>query len=234
MTVALLTAAGSGTRMNSEIPKQFLPVNNKPIILYTMEAFETHPGVDAILVVGLSGWHEILWAYARQYGIKKLKWIVDGGKSNQESIHLGLMELKKHLASDDIVMIHDGNRPMVSQAIISDSLTRQRIDGDAVAVIPCVEAVFRSTDGATSSEHVPREQLYRTQTPHTYTLGKLLWAHEQAEIRGIANTSATCALMVALGETVHFSIGNEKNTKITTQDDLDVFTALLKAECSGY
>lgn len=233
MTVALLTAAGSGTRMNSEIPKQFLPVNNKPIIIYTMEAFETHPGVDAILVVGLTGWHEILWAYARQHNIKKLKWIVDGGKSNQESICLGLMELKKHLSGDDIVMIHDGNRPMVSQAIISDSLTRQRIDGDAVAVIPCVEAVFRSTDGCTSSEFVPREQLYRTQTPHTYTMSKLLWAHEQAALRGIANTSATCSLMYALGETVHFSVGSEKNYKITTSDDLDVFTALLRFEKFG-
>lgn len=233
MTVALLTAAGSGTRMNSEIPKQFLPVYNKPIIIYTMEAFETHPGVDGILVVGLTGWHEILWAYARQHNIKKLKWIVDGGKSNQESIYLGLLELKKHLNGDDIVMIHDGNRPMVSQAIISDSLTRQRIDGDAVAVIPCVEAVFRSIDGCTSSEFVPREQLYRTQTPHTYAMSKLLWAHEQAALLGITNTSATCSLMYALGKTVHFSIGSEKNYKITTSDDLDVFTALLRAEKFG-
>ena len=232
MTVALLTAAGSGTRMKSEIPKQFLPVNNKPIIIYTMEAFETHPGVDAILVVGLAGWHEILWAYARQHNITKLKWIVDGGTSNQDSIRRGLMELRKHLSDDDIVMIHDGNRPLVSQAIISDSLTRQKIDGDAVAVIPCVEVVFRSSDGCTASDHVPREQLYRTQTPHTYTMGKLMWAHAEAEKRGIGNTAATCALMFALGETVHFSVGSEKNYKITTSDDMDVFTALLKSERS--
>ncbi len=228
MTVALLTAAGTGSRMHCEIPKQFLPVKNRPVILYTMEAFQAHPGIDAIHVVGLAGWHDILWAYAREYDITKLRWVVDGGASGQESIRNGLMELKKHLSDEDIVIIHDGNRPMVSQAIISDSLTRQRLDGDAVAVIPCVEAVFRSTDGETSCDSIPREQLYRTQTPHCYALGKLLWAHEQAEGRGIRNTAATCSLMHALGQTIHFSAGSEKNIKITTSDDLDIFTALLE------
>jgi 2-C-methyl-D-erythritol 4-phosphate cytidylyltransferase len=229
MTVALLTAAGTGSRMRCEIPKQFLPVKNKPILLYTMEAFQMHPGIDAILVVGLVGWHDILWAYAREYGITKLKWIVDGGATGQESIKNGLMELKKHISQEDIVLIHDGNRPMVSQAIISDSLTRQQIDGDAVAVIPCVEVVFRSTDGVTSDDCVPREQLYRTQTPHCYKFEKLLWAHEQADRLGIANTGASCSLMQALGETIHFSIGSEKNLKITTGEDLEIFSALLES-----
>lgn len=228
MNVALLTAAGTGTRMQNEVPKQFMHVNNKPIIIYTIEAFERHPGIDAILVVGLPGWNEILWAYARQYNITKLRWAVDGGASGQESIKNGLIELKKHLSDDDVVLVHDGNRPLVSQQIISDCLTCQRVHGDAVAVIPCVEAVFRSGDGLTSTDSIPREQLYRTQTPHGYTLGKLLWAHEQAEQQGIKSTAASCALMHALGETVHFCAGSEKNLKITTQDDLAIFTALLR------
>ena len=103
--------------------------------------------------------------------------------------------------------------------------------GSAVAAIPCVEAVFYSRDdGASSTTSIPRENLFRTQTPHTYSLDKLLWAHEQAAEQGIENTAASCTLMQALGETVYFSKGAEKNMKITTTEDLDLFEVLLHTE----
>lgn len=228
MVVALLTAAGSGTRMGQDIPKQFMHVDNKPIIVHTMESFENHPNVDAILVVTLPGWGEVLNAYAKQFNITKLKWIVPGGSSGQESIYNGLKELKKHIAGEDIVIIHDGNRCMVSTEIISDSLATYYTYGSAVAAIPCVEAVFRSDDnGASSTISIPREQLYRTQTPHTYKFDKLLWAHEEAKTKNIQNTAASCTLMQQLGETVYFSTGSEKNLKITTVEDIMIFEALL-------
>lgn len=228
MVVALLTAAGTGTRMGQDIPKQFMHVENKPVIIHTMEAFQNHPGIDAIIVVTLSSWIDVLKAYAAQFNITKLKWVVPGGASGQESIHNGLAALKNELNDDDIVMIHDGNRCMVSSEIISNSLAVFKEHGSAVAAIPCVEAVFRSGDnGASSTVSIPREQLFRTQTPHTYTLGKLLWAHEEAAKRNIANTAASCVLMQELGEVVYFSKGSEENLKLTTVDDLMIFKALL-------
>lgn len=227
MNIALLTAAGKSTRMNTDIPKQFLFVKGKPVIVHTMEAFEKHPEINAILVVTLNKWKETILAYAKEFNISKLRWIVDGGESNQESIRNGLYELKKHCDSKDLVVIHDGNRPMISQEIITDSLATCREYGNAVAAIPCAEAIFQSTNRINSSRSIPRDELFRTQTPHTYALEKLLWAHRQAEEKQITNTTATCVLMNQLGEIINFSKGSDKNLKITVQDDLDIFEALL-------
>ena len=228
MNVALLTAAGTGTRMGQDIPKQFMHVENKPLIVHTMEAFQNHPGIDAIMVVTLPAWIAVLQAYANQFNITKLKWIVPGGATGQESIYNGLKKLSEDLSIDDVVMIHDGNRCLVSGEIISNSLATFHAHGSAVAAIPCVEAVFRSNDdGISSTVSIPREQLFRTQTPHTYTLGKLLWAHKEAQKQGIVNTAASCTLMQKLGETVYFSKGSEENLKITTIDDMMIFEALL-------
>ncbi len=146
MNVALLTAAGSGTRMHQDIPKQFIHVDNKPVIIHTMEAFQNHPSIDAIIVVTIESWSAVLWAYAKQFNITKLKWVVPGGATGQESILNGLLELKNHLTDQDVVMVHDGNRPMISSEIISDSLATFSKYGSAVAVIPCTEVVFESED----------------------------------------------------------------------------------------
>ena len=202
MIVALLTAAGSGTRMGQDIPKQFMHVENKPIIIHTMEAFQKHPSIDAIIVVTIQSWIDVVKAYAKQFNIDKLRWVVPGGETGQESILNGLKALEEELKPDDIVMVHDGNRCLVSSEIISNN-------------------------GCSSTISIPREQLFRTQTPHTYTLGKLLWAHEEAKKRGIKETAASCTLMQQLGETVYFSKGSEENIKITTVDDLMIFKALL-------
>ena len=231
MVIALLTAAGTGSRMGQDIPKQFMHVENKPLIIHTMEAFEKHPAIDGIMVVTLPSWIDVLKAYAKQFNIEKLKWVVKGGETGQESIYNGVKVLSEELSEDDIVMVHDGNRCLVSSEIISDSLATYKRCGSAVAAIPCVEAVFRSDDmGKSSFESIPREQLFRTQTPHTYALSKLMWAHEEAIKRGINNTAASCTLMQALGERVYFSKGSEENLKITTVDDLMIYKALLQTK----
>lgn len=157
-----------------------------------------------------------------------------GGVTGQESIHNGLCILKENCTGNDIVMIHDGNRCFVSQEIISDSLATFNIYGSAVAAIPCVEAVFRSEDGISSESFIPREKLLRTQTPHTYTLEKLLWAHKEAEKRKISTSVATCTLMQELGEKIYFSRGSEENLKITTVDDMMIFKALLHTKKDGW
>jgi len=227
MNIALLTAAGNGSRMHQDIPKQFLSVDNKPIIVYTMEAFQSHPSIDAIIVVTIDSWKDVLWAYAKQFNITKLKWVVPGGKSGQESINNGLQELKKYVEPNDVVMIHDGNRPLVSEDIISDSLAVYSQHGSAVAVIPCTEVVFESDDGISSCSSKPREKLFRTQTPHTYKFSDIYEAHEKAKNLGIINTAASCMLMKELGVTTYFSKGSEENIKITTTDDLKIFQAIL-------
>lgn len=227
MNVALLTAAGSGTRMQLNIPKQFIHVDDKPIIIYTMEAFQNHPGIDAIIVVTIESWSDVLWAYAKQFGITKLKWVVPGGDSGQESIRKGLDVLKQELTDEDVVLVHDGNRPLVSSQIISDSLATFYKYGSAVAAIPCTEVVFESDDGLTSMVSTERERLLRTQTPHTYRLGELYGAHLEAEKKGITNTAASCMLMKELGRLTYFSKGSEENLKITTPEDLKIFKALL-------
>jgi 2-C-methyl-D-erythritol 4-phosphate cytidylyltransferase len=231
MITALLTAAGVGSRMNHDIPKQFIEVKNKPLIVYTLEAFQNHPSIDAIVLVTLPSWMDIVASYAKQYGITKLVSIVPGGDTGQDSIYNGLLQIKQNSKGEqDIVMIHDGNRCLISADIISDNLAEFRANGSAVAAIPCVEAVFRSQNNGLSSDvSIPREQLFRTQTPHTYTLEKLLWAHEQGKSKGIQNTAASCVLMHELGETVYFSAGSERNLKITTVDDLYIFEAIIEA-----
>ena len=227
MNVALLTAAGSGTRMHQDIPKQFMHVDNKPIIIHTMEAFQRHPSIDAILVVTLESWTEVLWAYAKQFNISKLKWVIPGGETGQDSIRNGLEKLAVECGEDITVMIHDGNRPLVSSEIISDSLATYKKYGNAVAVIPCVEVVFESEDGKSSIVSTNREKLFRTQTPHTYKLHEILECHREAEKRGIVGTAASPMLMKEFGKASYFSKGSEENLKITTLEDLKIFKALL-------
>lgn len=232
MTVALLTAAGTGTRMGQDVPKQFLHVNDKPIIVHTMERFERNPQIDAICVVTLPSWVEFVRAYAKQFSITKLRWIAHGGDTGQQSICNGLDTIAQDCPGETVVMVHDGNRPMVDDGIICDSLAVFREKGSAVAAIPCAEVVFRGGDGAT--EEIPREELWRTQTPHTYTLAKLRWACDEAKVRGLKGMAAMCQLMCRLGEAAHYSRGSEKNLKLTTLDDIDIFKALLKTERSGW
>ena len=207
MNIAMIIAGGKGTRMNQNIPKQFLNIHDKPVIVYTMQAFQKHPEIDAILVVCLDGWQEILKAYARQFNITKLRWVVSGGENGQESIHNGLAELEKECKKAEC-----------------------RLHGSAITVIPCVEAMLlREEENGTSAKAlISRDALARTQTPQTFPVSRLLWAHEEAERRGITNSTASCTLMVELGETVHFCPGSEKNIKITTTEDIEIFKALLR------
>ena len=229
MNIALLTAAGNGTRMHQDIPKQFLHVDNKPIIIHTMEAFQQHPSIDAIIVVTLPEWKSVLWAYARQFNISKLRWVAEGGETGQDSIFNGLKLLYEECEDPEeiIVTVHDGNRPMVSEDIISNNLAVFEKCGSAVAAIPCQEVVFESEDGISSHISTEREKLFRTQTPHTYKLTELLEAHNEAKKRGISATAASCMLMERLGRETYFSKGSEINLKITTVDDLRIFQALL-------
>lgn len=232
--VALLIAGGSGNRMHQDIPKQFITVNERPVIVYTLEAFENHPAIDAIAVVCIQGWEQVLWAYAKQFNITKLKYIVPGGKNGQDSIRNGVFELEKHFDKDDLVLIHDAIRPMVSAEIISDNIRVAREFGNAITVIPCAEAMMQTEDGVVSVGSYPRDRLKRTQTPQAFKIGDICDLHRRALEAGITNSVASCTLKIEMGEQVYFSAGSEKNIKLTTVEDIDIFNALLAAKRSDW
>ena len=145
-----------------------------------MESFQKHPDIDAILVVCIDGWQEILWAYSKQFGIEKLKWVVPGGSTGQESIRNGVFALREHCKDDDIVMIHDGIRPLVEEAVISDVLVKCRKYGNAVTSLPYNEQIFVVEDDISTKKYIPRETLRRVQTPQAYLYSTLLWGYEKA------------------------------------------------------
>ena len=230
MNVALIIAGGSGTRMHQDIPKQFLTVNEKPVIVYTLEAFQNHAEIDQIAVVCIKGWEQVLKAYANQFNITKLKYIISGGENGQASIRNGVYELEKHCIKEDIVLIHDAFRPMVSPEIISDCIVKTKQYGCAIATIPCAEAMMQTQDGIVSTGSYPRDNLKRTQTPQGFPIGKICDLHRRALKAGVTNSVASCTLMIEMGEQVHFSAGSEKNIKLTTVEDIDIFKALLLAK----
>lgn len=229
MNVAVIIAGGCGRRMGQEVPKQFIHVENKPIIIYTLEAFEKHPGIDAIEVVCIDGWHEILKAYAKQYNISKLRWIVGGGNTGQESIRNGVYNLEGKIADDDIVIIHDGIRPIVDEKVLSDIIVKCSKYGNAVTSLPYTEQIFVKKDEISTNEYIPRDILRKVQTPQAYRFDKLLWGYREAFKNniGISGSSYTNTMMVDLGETLYFAEGSEKNIKLTTTDDLEIFVSLL-------
>lgn len=132
MNIALVIAGGAGKRMNQDIPKQFLNVYDKPVIIYTLEAFQKHPQIDKIVVVCLDGWHEVLRAYCKQFSITKLDNIVSGGKNGQDSIRNGLYDIASRYDSNDLVLVHDSIRPFVSEKIISDNIETCQKYGNAI------------------------------------------------------------------------------------------------------
>ena len=191
MNAAIIIAGGVGNRMHMDIPKQFINIYDKPVIIYTLEGFQRHPEIDQIGVVCLEGWQETLRRYARQYGITKLCWIETGGKTGQESIRNG---------------------------VTSTAFTEQ---------------IFRvGQDGATTREYIPRDSVRKVATPQAYRYGDLYAAYQEAFAKeiGIYGSSYTNTMMVELGHTLHFAAGSEKNIKLTTKDDLELFKAYLRME----
>lgn len=229
--IALIIAGGVGARMGQDIPKQFINVHDKPVIVYTMEAFQNHPEIDGIEVVCLDGWHDVLRAYAKQFGIAKLENIVSGGKNGQDSIRNGLFDIYRRYNSDeDVVLIHDAIRPMLLPEIISDNIRVCREYGNAITVVPCTAAMLKTFDSLSTEEQVARDNLKITQTPQTFFIKDIVAAHKEALEKGITNSVASCTMYIELGRKLYMSKGSEKNLKLTTTEDIEIFKALLQAK----
>lgn len=238
MNIAVIIAGGSGQRMGLDIPKQFINVYDKPVLIYTLEAFQRHPMIDAIEVVCIEGWDNVVWSYARQFGIDKLKWIVRGGNSGQESIRNGVYNLEGKATDSDIVVIHDGIRPLVDSSVLTDVISKAEIYGNAVTSMPYNEQIFvvSEDDENTTTQFIPRETLRRVATPQAYRFDLLDGKYHEAfdkEI-GIYGSHYANTMMVELGVRLHFAAGSDKNIKLTTKDDLELFKGYLTKQANHH
>lgn len=171
MNIALILAGGSGSRTEQSVPKQFISIYEKPIIIYTLEAFQHHPEVDGIIVSCIDGWHDVLKSYAAADGIDKLRWIVDGGDNGQSSARNALLALEDVCCEDDIVIIHDAVRPMISEEIITDCIAKALEYGSGLSAVRCQETIMRTEDGKWGHIGIDRNDIMRVQTPQAYRFG---------------------------------------------------------------
>ncbi len=227
MVTAMLFAGGVGRRMKSDdLPKQFIEIGGKPIIVRTMEHFEKHPEVDQIVVACKEDWIDHLEALIKDYKITKVHSVVPGGATGYASIHNGVMETAKFMTDpDDIILICDGVRPMLTERLISDSIRYARECGTSVPVTPSIDSLLFSEDGKFCEKSYERSSMYITQAPQGYTMEKILWAHSEAERRGILNPVSSSELFIELGEKVRLFEGERINIKVTTQEDLEILNA---------
>lgn len=226
MNIAVLLAGGVDPGFKMDIPKQFVNVYNRPLIVYTMEIFQKHQEIDAIMVACLKGWENMVTAYAKQFHIDKLKWVITGGMSGQETSKIAADMLAACCKEDDVIILHDAIRPMVTERIISDSIAACKAKGMGVASVVSMDNVMMTDDGINGKTFISRYAFRRIQTPQTYRLGMLQRAHEEALRRGIRGENDTNNMISRLGMPVVLTKGSDTNLKINTVEDVEMFKAL--------
>lgn len=226
MISAMLFAGGAGTRMQSQdIPKQFLEIEGKSIIIRTIEHFEHHPLVDKIVVACKDDWICELKKQICEWKISKVEAIIPGGNTGYESIHNGVMKVAEYSEPQDLILICDGVRPMLSEKLIDDCIKYTKKYQTAVPVTPSIDSLLYSEDGNACRKSYKRSCMYITQAPQGYTMERILWAHKEAELRGIENPVSSSELFIELGEEVHLYLGERNNIKVTTPEDLETLRA---------
>lgn len=226
MNIAMILAGGNDPNFQMDIPKQFVNVFNRPIIVYTLQIFQKHPQIDAIMVACIPGWESMVEAYAKQFHITKLKWVISGGRDGQETSRLGAQRIAEVCEAKDIVIIHDAIRPLVTDEIISDSIRACEKTGMGVASVGSMDNIMMTRDGRYGDHIIPRYEFKRIQTPQSYQLGFLLKAHEEALENHIHGEIDTNNMVSRLGKKVCFSKGSDLNLKINTIEDVEMFKAL--------
>ncbi len=222
---ALIFAGGKGKRMkDSDIPKQFLEVDGKSIIIRTLEHFSNHDMVDEILVVCLESWIDTLRNQIDNYGIRKVADIISGGITGFQSIHMGLDRISKSADEEDIVLLCDGVRPILNEKLITDCIRLAEEYGTAVPVTPSIDSILYSTDGKNCSKNYDRKAIYITQAPQGFKLSVIIKAHEIAIERKMEALSSA-DLLVELGMDIHIYQGIRENIKVTTPEDLNSLRA---------
>lgn len=226
MNNVLIFAGGSGTRMNSKgRPKQFLQFYGKELIIHTLENFQNHPEIDNIVVVCIEDWIPYLEKILVKFGIDKVRKVVSGGNTGQESIYKGLLAVKEISNEEDIILVHDGVRPFVNTDLISNCIKCVKEHGSAITVTPAIETIVTLDDGRVESI-TDRSKCFLAKAPQCFYVGDLLSAHEQARKDGNLNMIDSASLMKFYGHELYTVVGNFDNIKITTPADFYTFKAL--------
>ena len=230
MNIALIVAAGTGSRMgDAGKPKQFLLVKDKPLMVHTVNAFEMHNDINQIVIVTSADYVEQVKNWCEQYNLRKVKAVVIGGDSRQASVYNGLQAIRElGTKEDDIILIHDAARPLISKDIISKNIEACMQFGAVDTVIKANDTIISSKSGKTINDIPNRSELYQSQTPQTFKFGLIFEAHEKAKAGQIPNVTDDAKLIISMGKDVHLVEGNKQNFKVTTPDDLVMLEALMK------
>ncbi len=223
----ILLAGGRGTRMGADVPKQFLEVNGKPIIIYTLERFQKNLNVKKIVVVCIKEWIEQLRVLLNKYEISKVEWIVEGGETGHDSIKNGVFFLQDKINKNDFVIIHDAVRPIVPQKAIDEVIRVAHEKGNASSSIVCHPPIVYTDDFKSGIRDIDREHVMLTASPQAYKYDLLLKCYKKAEFENRHDFTFTSSLFIFYGERVFFANGTTSNIKITKKEDLALFSALL-------
>lgn len=233
MNHALIFAGGVGSRMNSKArPKQFLEIHGKPIIIHTIEHFENHPKIDSICVVSVATWLEYMKSLIQKFNLKKVKWVVPGGETALESQYNGLTAIRDgaDYNEKDVVLIHDGVRPLIDETVITDCIAGVIQYGSAVTVAPAIETIICTDEHKRIISTVPRSECQLARAPQSFYIGEILEAHERARGAGKYNFVDSTSLMLHYGFPVHTVEGPAENIKVTNPADFYICRALLDAK----
>lgn len=224
MNIAVILAGGVGSRVGAGKPKQFIEILGKPIIAYTLDAFEEHNEIDKIEIVCIESHVEQLKEIIKKYDYKKVNWIVKGGKNFQESVMNGIDELKDKVEENDIVLVHYAASPFVTEDIITDGIRVAKEKGNSTSATPCYLLTGSNDDGIQSTKWIDRDKIIQLNAPQCFKYGYVKQLYQEAKEKQLLDKVEphTTSLMYLMGRTIYFSKGNQTNIKITTKEDLDL------------
>lgn len=231
MNIGVIFAGGVGKRMHTkELPKQFLYVYGKPIIIHTLQIFDSHPNIDAIVVSCVKDWIPYLNKLTEQYNLRKVRTIVSGGETGQESIYRGLMAAKAIAYEEAIVLIHDGVRPFIDHRVIDDNINSVKKYGSAITTSKVTETIL-VVDGANLIQEVPDRSNSRiAKAPQSFWLEDILKAHEESKKENKLDFIDSCTMMQYYGHKLYLVDGPVENIKVTTPEDIFTMRAVLESK----
>ncbi len=230
MNIAIIFAGGSGVRMGAGVPKQFLEINGKPIIIHTLQLFQYHRMIDKIYISVLEDYITYMEDLAAEYHIRKAAGIIPGGKTAQDSIYNALKRAEAENPEDSVVLLHDGVRPFVSYDVITRNIEGVKKNGNAITCTSCFETILVSKSGEEVDSVPYRKETFAAQAPQSFYLKDILAAHDAVRSTpdGYENMVDACTIIRSLGQTAHMVEGNRGNIKVTTPEDVYMFRALLQ------
>ncbi len=222
----VILAGGTGSRMKTDLPKQFIEVDGVPVIVNTINNFQNNNRIDSITVVCLKDWSGYLQELIAKYRLDKVISIVAGGDTGHDSAKNGVMSLEKTMDEDDIVVIHDAARPLISQVIINDMLDTAIKYGNACTAIPIHDTIIVTDDQQSGNTQIERNKIMRVQTPQAYRFGLIKALYQRADEENKHDFIYANTMAITYGVRIYFSTGSDCNIKLTTKEDLAYYKAM--------